>query len=109
MEILEVLKTLADENRLRILNLLYIKGKLCVCDIEEVLGLTQSNASRHLGRLKKEKIIISEKKAQWVYYSLNENFLEKYIFVKNILENELKGNIFFKEFEKNNICTVNSK
>jgi ArsR family transcriptional regulator len=109
MEIIDVLKTLADENRLRILNLIYVKEKLCVCEIERTLGLTQSNVSRHISRLKKEKLIIGEKRAQWVDYSLNEKFLEKYPFIKEILKNELRGNIFLKDLEKNSSCTVTCK
>jgi ArsR family transcriptional regulator len=100
MEIVELLKVLADENRLRILNLLYVKGKLCVCDIEGTLGLTQSNVSRHLGRLKKDKIIIGEKRAQWVDYSFNEKFLKNHPFVMEILESKLDTGIFKKDLEK---------
>ncbi len=100
MEIVDLLKVLADENRLRILNLLYAKGKLCVCDIEGTLGLTQSNVSRHLSRLKKAKFIIGEKRAQWVDYSFNEKILEEYPFVKEILKIELKERVFLKDLEK---------
>lgn len=99
MEIIDVLKTLADENRLRILNLLYAKGKLCVCDIEGALDLTQSNVSRHISRLKKEKLIIGEKRAQWVDYHLNEKVLEEYPFIKDILESKLDGKVFIKDLE----------
>lgn len=71
-DIVYIFKALADENRIRILNLLK-NGELCVCDIEAVLGIKQSNASRHLNRMKTAEIIVSEKKSQWVYYRLNDN------------------------------------
>jgi ArsR family transcriptional regulator len=108
MDIIEILKTLGDENRMRILNLLYMKKKMCVCDIEETLGLTQSNASRHLTRLKKEKLITSEKKAQWVNYTINEDFLNNHPFVIEILENELKKSSFNKDIEKLSCNLTNS-
>ena len=60
-DIVQIFKALADENRIRILNLLR-NGSLCVCDIEAVLNINQSNASRHLNKLKTAKIILSEKK-----------------------------------------------
>lgn len=60
MEFVEIFKALADENRLRILNVLN-QGELCVCEIETLLGITQSNASRHLNKLKSLKIIDSDK------------------------------------------------
>jgi ArsR family transcriptional regulator, arsenate/arsenite/antimonite-responsive transcriptional repressor len=88
LDIIEVLKALADETRIRILNILR-KETLCVCDLEEILELSQSNASRHLTKLKSARLIISEKQAQWVYYRVNEKILEEYSFVKDLLEKEL--------------------
>ena len=91
MEIVEVLKALADETRIRILNLLH-KETLCVCDLEEILKLSQSNASRHLTKLKNAKLITSDKQAQWVYYRVDEKILAMYSFVKELLKQELGKN-----------------
>ncbi|WP_353097148.1 metalloregulator ArsR/SmtB family transcription factor [Tissierella praeacuta] len=88
MDIVQILKALGDENRIRILNLLK-DGQLCVCEIEHILGITQSNASRHLTKLSTLRIVVYEKKAQWIYYKLNEETLEQFPFVKELLENEL--------------------
>ncbi len=85
---MQIFKALADENRLRILNLLR-NGELCVCDIEAVLNIKQSNVSRHLNKLKTTTIIVSEKKSQWVYYRLNEEIFLKYPFLLIILNNEI--------------------
>lgn len=49
--------------------------ELCVCEIEVVLGLSQSNVSRHLGVLRKEKIITGSKDGQWVHYKVDDRFL----------------------------------
>lgn len=68
-------KTLGDENRLRIINLLR-KEELCVCEIEAILDATQSNISRHLTKLRNEEIVIFEKKSQWTYYQINPEFIE---------------------------------
>ncbi|MBP2627596.1 MAG: aseR 2 [Firmicutes bacterium] len=88
MDIIEVLKALADETRVRILNVLY-KETLCVCDLEEILKISQSNASRHLAKLRNARLIISEKQAQWVYYRVDEKILERYSFLKELLAKEL--------------------
>lgn len=88
MDIVEVLKALADETRVRILNLLY-QETLCVCDLEEVLKLSQSNASRHITKLKNAKLIIGEKQAQWIYYHINDKLLTQYSFVNELLANAL--------------------
>ena len=68
MDVSEVLKALADPNRLRILNLLH-ERTLCVCDLEAILALNQSNLSRHLSKLKQVGIVKAEKKALFSYYS----------------------------------------
>ncbi len=62
-------KGLADENRLRILNLLF-HGELCGCDIQLVLDATQSNVSRHLSYLKNAGLVADRRVANRVYYRL---------------------------------------
>lgn len=94
MELIDVIKALAHENRIRILNLLR-KQELCVCELEHIMGVNQSNASRHLNKLKQAGILTYEKKAQWVYYRIDESIFGKYPFVKELIEREL---------EKLNIC-----
>lgn len=102
VEFIEIFKALGDENRIRILNLLK-EGELCVCEIESILGMTQSNASRHLNKLKNLKIISAEKKAQWVYYSINENFIKQNNMLYDYLNEQLaKDNTYTKDIEKLN-------
>lgn len=88
MDIVYILKALADENRIRILNILK-DNELCVCDIETVLGIKQSNTSRHLNRLKIAGIIDSEKKSQWVYYRLKDETFAKFPFLSTIINDEM--------------------
>ena len=47
----QIFKALSDRTRLRMVSLV-MKHELCVCEIMEVLNLSQSNASRHLTILK---------------------------------------------------------
>ncbi len=89
MDIVNIFKALADETRIRMLNLLR-NGELCVCDIETVLDIQQSNASRHLNKLKTAGIIISEKKAQWVYYRFNDTVFLTYPFLSIIINDEME-------------------
>ncbi|HEX3048389.1 MAG TPA: metalloregulator ArsR/SmtB family transcription factor [Bacillota bacterium] len=88
MELVKVLKALGDENRVRILNLLR-KRNMCVCELETVLNITQSNVSRHLLKLKEADIIDFEKQGLYVFYKINEPILEQYSFIQNILNREL--------------------
>lgn len=73
-----ILKSLSDETRLRILNLLY-ERELCVCDIMETLQISQAKASRHLSYLKNTGLVADRKHAQWVYYSIIHDEENKFI------------------------------
>ena len=68
-KLIDELKALSDETRLRILNLLY-ENELCVCVIMELLQITQAKASRHLIYLKNVGLVKDRKQAQWSYYSM---------------------------------------
>lgn len=76
MVIIEIFKALTDETRLRILAII-LNGEMCVCEIETCLGLSQSNASRHLTTLKNAGFLSSRKCSQWTYYKMNEDFCEE--------------------------------
>ncbi len=64
------LRALADEARLQILWLLFNQEELCVCDMVEALGITQSKASRHLATLRHAGLVIDRRDGAWSYYSL---------------------------------------
>ncbi len=63
-------KVLADEARLKMLWLLFNRRELCVCDIMEALGITQSKASRHLAALRNAGLATDRREGLWSYYSL---------------------------------------
>ena len=82
---LNVFKALADENRLRILNIL-MKYELCVCEIEMILDITQSNASRHLSKLKAADLITDSKETQWVHYQASKKFFANNEYMEHYLK-----------------------
>ncbi|OSB09104.1 ArsR/SmtB family transcription factor [Paraclostridium bifermentans] len=88
MELIQILKALSDETRLRILNILR-DGPLCVCEIEAILEISQSNASRHLSKLTNANLVNYYKEAKFIYYKLDHDTLNQYSFIQNILDNEL--------------------
>jgi ArsR family transcriptional regulator len=65
-----VFKALSDEARLRILNLLFRSGELCVCDIESITGFTQTKVSRHLHYLKNAGLLDSRQRGLWMLYKV---------------------------------------
>lgn len=70
-KITRVLKALADENRIRILYLLSERKDLCVCEIREVIGLSQPTISSHLKLLENNELVTFNKDGKWVNYSMN--------------------------------------
>ena len=66
---LRIFKALSDETRLRVLILL-TRQELCVCEIEEVLKLTQSRVSRHLTVLRNAGLVLDRREGTWIYYRL---------------------------------------
>ena len=86
---IDLFKALAEESRLRILALL-LQDEMCVCEIEDCLDMNQSNVSRHLTALKRCGILQAFKKAQWVYYKIDNDFIEKNPELFAYLTKELK-------------------
>jgi ArsR family transcriptional regulator len=68
-QLVELFKALADESRLRILNLLVNAGELCVCDIQKILRFSQPKVSRHLTYLKHAGLVRDRREGMWVVYS----------------------------------------
>ncbi len=65
-----IVKSLEDETRLRIMALLLDAGELCVCDFMAVLLLPQSTVSRHLCHLKNAGWLTDRRAGVWIHYSL---------------------------------------
>lgn len=70
-------KALSDRNRLYIMRILSTEGKTCVCDLSELLELTQSKLSYHLKILLDVNFISVERDGKWNYYSANPNEIKK--------------------------------
>jgi len=70
-EIIKILKAISDESRIRILAILKEKQNLCVCEIREIIGLSQPAISSHLKILENAGLIQNVKDGKWVNYRLN--------------------------------------
>jgi ArsR family transcriptional regulator len=68
--IANIIKSLEDETRLRIMGLLLDAEELCVCDFMAVLQLPQSTVSRHLSHLKNAGWLSDRRAGVWIHYSL---------------------------------------
>lgn len=70
----DIIKALADGNRVRAVIAMTGYDELCVCQITEVLGLAMATVSRHMSVLQKARLVKSRKEGRWVYYRLSESF-----------------------------------
>jgi ArsR family transcriptional regulator len=93
-------KALGDDVRLRIVALL-AHGELCVCHIEEALGLTQTNASRQLGLLRAAGVVAHRRQDRWVYYKLKPQAdPECARHLKSIVASFAKQDVLRKDIER---------
>ena len=78
-ELERLFKTLADRNRLRILNVLLGAGgeEVCVCEFQPTLGLAQPTVSHHLKQLVRAGLLEREKRGTFAYYRLTPGVLER--------------------------------
>jgi ArsR family transcriptional regulator len=68
-----LLRALGDDTRLRIFALL-TKAELCVCEIEDILNLSQSLVSNHLAVLRRASLVERRRDAEdarWIFYRAN--------------------------------------
>ena len=73
------LKAIAEDNRTKIVTALSRYPELCVCDIANILGISQANASSHLRKLYKVGVIKDRKEGKQVYYSLEDEHVQAII------------------------------
>ena len=59
--------------RLKILFLLHKEGKMCPCDLSDILDISVGGVSQHLRKLKDGGLVQSKKVGQTVFYSIPDN------------------------------------
>lgn len=65
----KIIKTISHPIRLKILCLL-VDGDLTVGQIHERLPTSYANVSQHLQRLQNQALVVTDKQANFVYYSI---------------------------------------
>lgn len=61
--------------RMQMLHVMHRKKKLMVTDLSLALEWGQSSTSQHLAVLRRANIVVSERKRNQVYYTINYDFL----------------------------------
>ena len=81
-EKIDILKSIAEPNRVRIL-LMLLRKSLCVCEITSILKLSAPTVSNHLAYLRDKGFIEDEKDGKWINYRIAGNQNEM---IRNLLE-----------------------
>ena len=68
---IDLFKALANEDRLKIIELLIKNEEMCAQDIEKHFFLEQSTTSHHLNTLRRAGVTKARKKGRNVIYSIN--------------------------------------
>jgi ArsR family transcriptional regulator len=77
-EEVNVFKALSDPNRIRIIKML-TERELCMCEIREILGLSNSTVSQHLTILRNAGLLQDSKEGKWVNFRLNNKSESQFI------------------------------
>lgn len=68
-DLADLFRIFADSTRIKILYLLF-ESEMCVCDIAQLLNMTQSAISHQLKALKQAKLVKFRRDGKTVFYSL---------------------------------------
>jgi len=71
----EIFKILGDGTRIRIIDALF-HNELCVCDIADILKMSQSAISHQLRLMRTTRILKQRKEGKNVYYSLEDQHIK---------------------------------
>lgn len=74
-----VLKVIAEPTRLRLLSLVaaHQDSEECICNLTDVVGLSQPTVSHHMAVLRDAGLVEAEKVGQWMWYRRNERALRE--------------------------------
>ena len=70
----QVIEVFADERRRAIIELL-ADGERCVCDVSELLGISNALASHHLKKLREAGVVVTRRRGAWLHCRLDERVL----------------------------------
>ena len=77
-DLCELFRIFGDSTRIRILYVLF-ESEMCVCDIAQLLGMTQSAISHQLRALKNARLVKGRREGKTVFYSLADDHVKTII------------------------------
>jgi len=74
--------------RLRIVMLLSSIDEICVCELTEVLAISQPVLSKQLAQLKTTGLLVSRRQGVWMYYRINN---QQPLWAQSVIDETHKG------------------
>ena len=82
-DLAEIFKVFGDSTRIKILYVLFeqelFEAEMCVCDIAQLLNMTQSAISHQLKILKQSRLVKNRREGKAVFYSLADGHVRSII------------------------------
>jgi ArsR family transcriptional regulator len=73
---LEVLRALAHPLRLELVAHIAARGPLCSCHLEEAVGASQPQISKHVAVLCRAGLLHRRREGRWVYFTVDEDAVD---------------------------------
>ena len=73
-DLAETFKIFGDSTRIRIICAL-LPGEMCVCDLSDLLGISQSAISHQLRLLRASRLVKNRREGKSIYYSLDDQHI----------------------------------
>ncbi|MBU9723743.1 MULTISPECIES: ArsR/SmtB family transcription factor [Bacillaceae] len=80
----KIVKILGDKTRLNIVSLL-MHDECCVCELVELLEMSQPSISQHVAKLKTAGIVKERRQGQWIFYRVDPDS-EAFPLVESIVQ-----------------------
>ena len=96
MQMIEVLKAIAEDTRMKIITML-LDGSLCVGCMAKRLGISEAAVSQHIKVLRRAGLVTGRRKGYFIHYSLEK---EKLLMLAKELERLAEG----KTAEGSSLC-----
>lgn len=77
-DFIKLFKALSDETRLRMLNIL-LERECCVCEVMQVLDISQTRASRNLAALYEAGFLKLRRDGFWSLYSIDMDNMNEFV------------------------------
>lgn len=99
-ELVDLIKLLGDQTRLKILYTLRDEEELCVSSIEDRLSITQSHLSQQLKKLHEANLLLVKKEGRKKFYKLRNRDIFKIIKQLRAYLNNIEQDIIEEKIDK---------